>query len=291
MTPSLPDSWSARSLAAASLLFLSFAGQCQESEPQTVHWAYASFFGTGWYTIADQRSSFILNIAPRKSIGEAGFDEHGQRTIAWTLRLPMSIGVNRFDVEDIPGLVDFDNFAAASVGFAADADIPLNRRFSIRPGAELGYGRVLGERNSAWTYRAEVKSRYNFGAGVTEAALLGGAGVVGYEPNTGRRDSFTFLTMAAEFERPVDWLGGDDQTVLYWHLAYTEFLDEVEYEVTRDSVDTVTNYWQIGAAIGKRDRPLQFGILRFDRLGLAYDISPSGDFRGVKLVFRSWYDR
>jgi len=291
MTPSNLLPWIARGLAVVGLVCLSLAGQCQESEQQTVHWAYASFFGTGWYKIADQRSSFIVNVAPRKTIGEAGFDEDGQRTIAWTLRLPMSIGVNRFDLEDIPELVDFDNFATASVGFAADADIPLNRRLSIRPAAELGYGRVLGQRKSAWTYRAEVKSRYTFGEGLVEGALLGGAGFVGFEPNTGPRDNFTFLSLAAEFDRPVAWFGSDDQTVLYWHLAYTEFLDEVEYEVTRDAVDTVTNYWQLGAAIGKRDRPLEFWFLRFDRLGLAYDVSPSGDFRGVKLVFRSWYDR
>ena len=31
-------------------------------------------------------------------------------------------------------------------------------------------------------------------------------------------------------------------------------------------------------------------FLKFNRLGLAYDISPSGDLRGIKLVFRSLYE-
>lgn len=267
------------------------AGQCQEDFEPTVHWAYASFFGTGWYRIADQRSSFIVNVAPRKTFGEAGIDADGARTIAWTLRTPVSIGVNHFDVEDIPGIVDLDNFATASIGVAADADIPVNARLSVRPSAELGYGRVLGERESAWTYRTELRGRYRFEAGRSDAALLAGGGFVGFEPNTGARDSFSYLTLAGEFGHPVGWFGDDGQGLLYWHLAYTEFLDEVEYEVRRDTIDTVTNYWQIGAAIGKREQPLEFWFLRFDRLGLAYDVSPSGDFRGIKLVFSSWYDR
>jgi hypothetical protein len=31
-------------------------------------------------------------------------------------------------------------------------------------------------------------------------------------------------------------------------------------------------------------------FLSFDRLGLAYDLSPSGELRGIKFVFRSLYE-
>ena len=57
-----------------------------------------------------------------------------------------------------------------------------------------------------------------------------------------------------------------------------------------DQLEEITNFWQAGFAFGKRDRPIRLWFFRFDRLGLAYDISPSGELRGLKLVFRSLYE-
>ena len=43
-------------------------------------------------------------------------------------------------------------------------------------------------------------------------------------------------------------------------------------------------------AFGREDEPIKLWFLRFDRLGLAYNISPSGELRGIKFVFRSLYE-
>ncbi len=45
-----------------------------------------------------------------------------------------------------------------------------------------------------------------------------------------------------------------------------------------------------GIAFGKEDSPVSLWFLHCERLGLAYTISPSGELRGVKFVFRSLYD-
>jgi hypothetical protein len=58
----------------------------------------------------------------------------------------------------------------------------------------------------------------------------------------------------------------------------------------RGQVDEVTNYWQAGLAFGREDRSIRLWFLSFDRLGLAYDASPSGELRGIKFVFRSLYE-
>ena len=46
-----------------------------------VHWAMGSFFGTGWYTVDENRSVFIFRIPPRQTVRESSFDEYGKRKL------------------------------------------------------------------------------------------------------------------------------------------------------------------------------------------------------------------
>ncbi len=257
----------------------------------TTHWAYASFFGTGWYKINDERSAFILRVAPRWTIGEAGIDDQGNREIAYTLRVPMTLGLAKLDFEDIPGILDPDNLTTASLNFSVDADIPVTTRFSLRPSAEVGYGTILGESDSARTYKGEIRSRYTFQSGKLDWGLVGGLGLVGHDPNEGRSDDFTYLAVGTEFAYPVNWpRSKNDQTMLYWHVLYTEFFDKVEFETSVEKLDSIANYWQVGLALGKNREPVRLWFLKFDRLGLAYNFSTTGELRGIKFVFRSMYD-
>ena len=265
----------------------------QEPEPfePTIHWAYASFFGTGWYKINDQRSGFIVRAPFRWTVGEAQIDEDGERQIAYTIRLPFTLGLARLDFEDIAGILDSDNLATASANISLDADIPVTQRFHVRPVAEMGYSTIIDESDWAWTYRAEVKTRTTFEAGKLDWALLFDYGIVGYEPNRGDSDDFEFAAAGLEFGYPVDWFSSTDgQTMLYWHLGYTDFLDEIEVQTGVEEFDSVANYWQVGIALGKRDEPVHIWRLNFDRLGLAYNLSTTGELRGIKFVFRSLYD-
>lgn len=272
---------------------LSQAVMAQDAEPfePTIHWAYASFFGTGWYKINDQRSGFIVRAPFRWTVGEAQIDKDGERQIAYTIRLPFTLGLARLDFEDIPSILDSDNLATASANISVDADIPITQRFHIRPVAEVGYSTILDESDWAWTYRAEIKTRTTFEAGKLDWAILFDYGIVGYEPNRGESDDFEFAAAGVEFGYPVKWFGsGDGQTMLYWHLTYTDFLDEIEVRTGIEEFDSVANYWQAGIAMGKRDKPVRMWRLSFDRLGLAYNFSTTGELRGIKFVFRSLYD-
>lgn len=265
----------------------------QEAEPfePTIHWAYASFFGTGWYKINDQRSGFIVRAPFRWTVGDALIDENGKRQIAYTIRLPFTLGLARLDFEDISNILDSDNLATASANISVDADIPVTQRFHVRPVAEVGYSTILDESDWAWTYRAEIKTRTTFEEGKLDWAILFDYGIAGYEPNRGESDDFEFAVAGLEFGYPVDWFASTDgQTMLYWHLSYTDFLDEIEVRTGVEEFDSVANYWQAGIALGKRDKPVRIWRLSFDRLGLAYNFSTTGELRGIKFVFRSLYD-
>lgn len=278
-------------LTALLSLFMAPATYGQEEPAPEVHWAYASFFGTGWYKLSDSRETFVVRAAPRWSVGESGIDDRGNRQLGYTFRVPVTLGLNRFGLDDIPGVIDFDNLSTLSIGFSADVDIPVSKRFSLRPVAEVGYGSVLGESDRAWTWRTELRSRYRFEANKFDWALLASVGITGYEPNQGQSDDFSYANLAAEFSYPIAWKSSaDSQTMLYWHLGYTEFIDNIEFAAGFTAADPVTNYWQLGLAMGKRDEPLSIWFMKFDRLGLTYKYSDSGRLRGITFVFRSLYD-
>lgn len=256
-----------------------------------MHWAYASFFGTGWYRVSDTAEAFVVRTSPRWTVGEAGFNDQGKRSFAYTFRVPVTLGLTRFDLDDIPSIIDLDNLSTLSIGFSADIDIPVSNRFSLRPIAEVGYGGVLGESDRAWIWRTELRSRYGFEAGELDWALLARAGVAGIEPNDGESHDFSFASLAAEFAYPVSWWSSkQDQTMLYWILSYTSFIEDMEFSAGPLGVESVANYWQLGMALGKRDKPIKIWFLKFDRLGLAYQHSDTGRFRGIEILFGSLYD-
>lgn len=257
----------------------------------TVHWAYATFFGTGWYKINDENSAYVMRVAPRRVFGDARFDQSGNREVAYTLRAPITVGVAEFDFGDISALIDSGNLKIASAGLSLDADIPLTSRFSIRPLAQASYGTVINDSDHAWSYATEIKSRYRFHSGQLDWAILADLGYVGYNADEGDSDDFVFAAAGAEFAYPLGWLSSQQsQTMLYWHVSFIDFVDEVRVRSEFDRFDSVANYWQVGAAIGKRDGPICIGFLKFDRLGLAYNYSATGELRGVKLIFRSLYE-
>lgn len=279
-----------RLAAGCVLLFASIAGAQEEPVP-TVHWAYASYFGTGWYKISDQQSAFIANFALPFTSGETDWFGGKDGKAVYSIRVPVTVGLNRLDFEELPGILDPENFASISAGLRADADIAVTERFSWRPSVQLSFGTIIGESQYAWTYRGDVRARYTFGSGDLDRALIGGAGLVGYDANRGTNDSFTYAAIGTEFAYPLPWFASDDgRTLLHWHLMYTDFLNRMEVRGRFDRFEEITNYWQAGVAFGREDRPIELWFLRFERLGLAYNVSPSGELRGIKFVFRSLYE-
>ncbi len=257
-------------------------------DPQ-IHWAYSGFLGTGWYKISDERDGFVFRLTPRWRIGESIVDE--RRKIEYTFRLPVTIGVTRLDFGDIGGSLDPGNLANMSVNFGVDANIPVSDTLFVRPLAQVGYGTVLDEDKSAVTYSAEVRARKEFPRPNFDWTIMASLGFAGYTPNEGRSDEFTFASLAVEFSYPIAWkLSPSSQTLFHWHVAYTDFIDDVEFDFRRNDVESIGNYWQIGAAIGLRDEQVRIWALSFDRLGLAYNYSRTGELRGIKIQFRSLYD-
>jgi hypothetical protein len=157
------------------------AALSQQMTETSVHWAYASYFGTGWYRVGDQQSAFIASLAPRWFSGEVESPKSADQRAKYTVRAPVTVGVAQLNFENVPGILDPENFSTVSAGLRADLDVPVTTRFSVRPSAQLSFGTVIGESDYAWTYRGDLRGRYTFRAGNLDWALIGAAGFIDYD--------------------------------------------------------------------------------------------------------------
>lgn len=279
--------------AALTLLFALYPAPAAAQAPDdnAVHWAYSTYFGTGWYRIGDGRDAFAIRLAPSKTVSEAAFDEDGKRTIGVEWRFPVTVGLDRFPLEDLAGTADLGNFASVSFTPGVHAEIPVDGRFSLRPFAAAGWGTVLDGDESAWTYWAGVRSRFILREGALETALVNSLGLVGYAPNNGPSAKFWPVLAALELGHPLATLEHERELRLEWHLAYTTFGDDLDV-LERDAASgPISDQWELGVAVRLRDRPLTFWKLEFDRLGLAYRRSSDGELRSVGLIVKSLFDQ
>ncbi len=263
----------------------------QEAGPTTVPWAFSSYFGTGWYQVGDDRDAFALRYVYRKRLLEARIDDAGRHPgLEW--RLPVTLGFDRFPLDDLAGSLDPGNFASLSVTPGLWLDLPVSERWQLRPFAALGWGAVLDGDDSAFIYQAGVLSRFVFADGPLRPALVQSLGYVGYSPSEGGSEGFWPLLTALEFGHPLVEFGeGDDGLRLVWHVAHTHFHGQLDLRRPDGSLESISEQWEAGLALRRRAGRLDFGWFSLDRLGLAYRFSSDGELEGIGLVVSSLFDQ
>jgi len=279
-------------ILSVCLLFSVPVTRAQDSPDISVPWAYSAYFGTGWYNVGGRRDVYVFRYTPRWEYREADIAEDGTRTIGIQFRFPITFGLDNFSYEDLPGSFDPDNLTSLSVTPGIDITIPVNQRWSLRPFAAAGWGKVLNGGESVTTYWAGVKSRYSFQHGKLDWALLNSITYVGHTPSIGPDDDFWPLMAGLEFDYPLgNWKIGGEQAFLSWHGMYTTFEKSLEQPIGRESVLQITDEWEFGFSIHKEDEPIKIWFMKFHRLGLAYRVSSSGDLEGISFVLRGIFDR
>ena len=71
---------------------------------------------------------------------------------------------------------------------------------------------------------------------------------------------------------------------------YTTFENRLQNLLDDGSTVPITDQWEFGLSIRKENEPIKIWRFHFDRLGLAYRFSTSGDYKGISFVFRSIFD-
>lgn len=254
--------------------------------PKQVHWAVGAFFGTGWYRVDDNRSVYVLRIPPRQTLSRASLDEDGNRQLGIEIQYPVSLGLNKLD--EIPDFVEFDNYSTISFTPGIEVEVPINRRWSLRPYAHLGYGWESETQEGAAIWYGGVKSRYLLSDSRSRWSLLNGLFFAGYKPEFEDRGQYASFMTGLEAKHPIrSFRLDDDPLYLNWYLTYNWFFDELSFHIDAERVESFRDQWELGLALGKRDAPIKIWFMSFEHIGLAYRWSSDANFNAITVNFRS----
>lgn len=257
---------------------------------EPVHWAYSSFFGTGWYRVEDARSVFVIRAPIRQTLRESSFTETGNRKLGIEIRYPLTIGMH--DIEDLGGIIENDNFATVSFTPGIELEIPINQRWYLRTLAHVGWGSDLGNDDSAWIYYAGIKSRYVFPAKNYQWSLLNGLYYAGYTPDEGRSDHLAVAQIGVELLQPLKKATIKGEPIdLHWTFMYSFLGNELHFNLPDGSFDPIQDQMEIGLQMSFRNRPFRVWFFDVQRLGLGYQFSSSGEFTAITFSMRSWFTK
>ena len=275
------------------MMFLILASiDCHANEVKTVfepvHWAYSSFFGTGWYQVEDARSVFVVRAPIRQTLRKSSLAETGARKLGIEIRYPVTVGFH--DIEDLGGIIEDDNFATASFTPGIELEIPVNQRWYLRTLAHVGWGSDLRDDDSAWIYYAGIKSRYVFPASKYEWSLLNALYYAGYTPDEGRSDHLAVAQIGAELRQPLDRATIKGEPVdLHWKVMYSFLGNELHFNLPDGTFDPIGDQIEIGLQMSLRNRPFKLWFFDIHRIGLGYQFSSDGQFTAITFSMNSWF--
>jgi len=259
-------------------------------EYEPVHWAYSTFFGTGWYQVGDNRSIFVLRLPPRQSLRESGFDDAGKRKIGIEIHYPLTLGLHSID--DIPDFIQIDNFGTVSFTPGVELEIPINEKWYLRSFAHVGWGIDLDSSDSVWIYYTGLKSRYTFEGEKFDWALLNGLYYAGYTPDDGRSDRLAAAEIGVEFRQPLNSFTLMDREVdLHYSFMYSFLGKELHFGLPDGGFDVVEDQFEIGVAMSFRSKPYKLWFLNVRRLGIGYKFTSEDQFKAITLSMRSWFTK
>lgn len=265
----------------------SFAAETK-SVFEPVHWAYSSFFGTGWYQIEDARSVFVVRVPIRQTLRISSLTESGSRRLGVEIRYPVTVGMH--DIEDLGGIIENDNFATGSVTPGVELEIPINPHWYLRTLAHVGWGSDFRSDDSAWIYYAGVKSRYTFPAKKNQWSILAGLFYAGYTPDEGRSDHLAVAQLGTELRQPLAKATFHGEPVdLHWTFMYSFLGNELHFNLPDGTFDPIQDQIELGLQVSLRNRPFKLWFLDIHRLGFGYQFSSSGEFTAITLSMNSWF--
>jgi hypothetical protein len=261
---------------------------------ESIHWAYAAYFGTGRYEIDSGESVYQLSARPSKRFDRFESGADGRRVAGIELRVPVAVGVHHIDFNDVGSILKTDNVSTLSAVPGVEVDLRMSDRWSLKPSAYIGWGSELGGDASAWIYWTGLKSRLSFTNDAFDWTLVNAITYLGYTSDTHQRGRALPLLTGVEFERPHGrWKLGGNRVRLHWHVAFTTYLEEVESVAAQATLNppSIDDEWEVGAAFSTEGTGLRWRRLHLDRVGLAYRFSSDGHFEGIGVTFKSLFDR
>lgn len=246
-----------------------------QDKQDLINWYYAATFGTGVYTAGD-RTVAVLQLPISYTLQPAVEDSYGLR-----LKIPITLGVYDYSfdsvfVGDLPG-----QLSTISVMPGLEWQVPLTRRWTVKPYFSGGVGQELSGNESALIYDFGVKSRFVIGEdkGV-EFSLVNLLTAAGYRPRGGPTHPFGVLGVGLDMVIPTNKrLFGRDALIGFTPIYYNYF-NTLSFAQFDNAENRLREEFELAVSIMSR-RPWSLRYFDVDRVGLA--IRTSGDITGVTL--------
>jgi len=259
-------------------------------DPPSLHWAFASFLGTGWYKIDDSRSAYVLRMPPRQTVRESWFNTREDRGIGVEIKYTTTLGLISFD--DLPNATDSDNFGTFSFTPGIELEIPVTRDFYLRPFGHFGWGTEFGYDTTSWIWFGGIKSRYRFPGNDNDLAIIGNIYYGGYNPSEGKSDDMGGLALGMEGSIPLGSRTYRETTVdLDWHVMYTHFSNAPLFTDPDQTFFELEQMFEIGLALSPRQERWDLWLWKPERLGFGVKWDPDNNFLAITINFTSWFRR
>lgn len=252
-----------------------------------IPWGFAVALGSGIYGIGDDSTIYIFRLQPKLSKYFSEETYPGERRLSLEFKFPVALGVLHFDIirGNFPSSLQNISFAPG-----VEVQIPVTRRWTLRPFGHFGWGRELtkgGE--SAWMYWAGIKSHLAFEAGKFDFGLVNSLARMRYTSSRGKAYSLSPLGTGLEIDHPLGKLkASGDQLYLKSHVYNFWYIDRLELFLSPDQNPVELRMeWEIGLSVGKKGK-LKIWLFKFDRIGLGYRFS---DYtKGIRIYFSSYFN-
>ncbi len=268
-------------IAGIAWMIFSSAAQAQvqpataRDKQDLLNWYYAATFGTGVYTAGD-RSVSVLQLPFSRALKTVDQDGMGLK-----FTLSTTFGFYDYKIED-PVHGNFpDRVSTFSILPGVEWEFPINRRWSVRPYVDAGFGQEFSGRESAWIYDFGIKSRFVLGKdnGV-EFALVNSLTSAGYRPRGGPSRPFGYFATGVDLTIPTRLnLFGRDAFIGFTPVYY-KYFNNLNFSELNDPQNTIREEFQLAVSLLAR-KPWSLKLFDVDRIGIS--VRSSGNVTGVSL--------
>lgn len=246
-----------------------------QDQQDLINWYYAATFGTGVYTAGD-RSVAVVQLPISRVLRPVGEGRYGLQ-----LKVPITFGFYDYAFDDAFEGEFPEQVSTVSVMPGLEWEMPVSRRWTLKPYFSGGFGHELSGRESALIYDFGVKSRFLLGKdkGV-EFALVNSLTAAGYRPRGGPAQPFGVLAVGIDLVIPTNQvLFGRDAFIGFTPIYYYYF-NKIRFAEFNDVDNRLKEQFELALSVMSR-KPWSLKYFDVDRVGLA--IRTSNEVFGVSL--------
>ena len=244
-----------------------------QQKRELINWYYAATFGTGVYTTGE-RDVAVIQIPVSRDLRAVVEDSYGLK-----LKVPVTFGFYDYKFDNVLTGDLPEQVSTLSVMPGLEWEMPLTRRWTLKPYFSVGAGQELSGKESALIYDFGLKSRYLLGydKGV-EFALVNMLTSAGNRPRGGSTETFGVLAIGVDMVIPTNGVLFGRNVSIGFTPILTYYFDKLRFALSDDADNRLRKETAIAVSVMSRN-PWSLKYFDVDRVGLA--IRHSGDITGV----------